>query len=117
MCSIFATCSTVYACSGFSPPSIWRTASCSSRWHFRRPFLVPVNVVYRRSRSAQVDPEQSPDHDGDQAWRHVAHLHVARFLTDGDDHDCEQYEDERKNGEDDQDQHGKHQLSTPLLMI
>jgi hypothetical protein len=38
-------------------------------------------------------------------------------LSDSDDYDCEQYEDERNNGEDDQDQHGKHQLSAPLPMI
>jgi hypothetical protein len=69
------------------------------------------------SRPAQVDPEQSPDHDGNQAWCHVAHLRIARFLPDSDDNDREQYEYERENGEDNQDQHGKHQLSAPLPMI
>ena len=38
-------------------------------------------------------------------------------LPYSEDNDCEQYEDERENGADNQGQHGKHQLSAPLLMI
>jgi hypothetical protein len=71
----------------------------------------------RGSRPAQVDPEQSPDHAGDQAWRHVVELHVTRFLPYSDDHDGKQDQDERDCGDDNHDQRGKHQLSTPLPMI
>jgi hypothetical protein len=78
---------------------------------------VAVSVVCRGSWSTQVDPEQLPDHDGNQAWRFVAHLRVARLLPNSDDNDCEQDQDEHGDGEDNQDQHGKHQLSAPLPMI
>ena len=47
----------------------------------------------------------------------VAHLRVARFLPYSDDNDGKQDQDEHDNGEDNQDQHSKHQLSAPLLMI
>jgi hypothetical protein len=47
----------------------------------------------------------------------VAHLHVARFLPDSDHNDRQQDQDQYDNGEDNQDEHGKHQLSASLLMI
>jgi len=78
---------------------------------------VTVIVICRGTRSAYVDPEQAPDHDGDQAWRHVAHFHVAWLLPYSDDNDSKQDQDEGDCGEDNQDQYGKHQLSAPLLMI
>ena len=77
----------------------------------------PVIAVCRGRRSAYVDPEQATNHDSNQAWRDVAHLHVTRFLPYGDDNDGKHDQDERDCGEDDQDQRGKHQLSTPMLMI
>ena len=78
---------------------------------------MPVGAARGRIRSAQVNPEQSPNHDRDQAWCHVVHLRVARFLPYSDDNDREQYEDKCESGDDSQDQHGKHQLSALLLMI
>jgi hypothetical protein len=68
-------------------------------------------------RLAQVDPEHPPYHDGDQAWRHVAHLRVSWFLPYSDDNDDKQDQDEHGGGEDNQDQRGKHQLPAPLPMI
>jgi hypothetical protein len=47
----------------------------------------------------------------------VAHLRVARFLPDSDYNDRQQDQDQHDNGEDNQDQYDKHQLSAPLLMI
>jgi hypothetical protein len=81
------------------------------------PSSCPVGAVCRGSRSAYVDPEQSPNHDGDQARRYVAHLRVTRFLPYSDDHDGKQDQDERAAAKTANDQRGKHQLSAPLPMI
>src|SRR5580704_16908556 len=103
MCSIFATCSTVYACSGYSPPLAVRLGCCP------RPRRGPGWIAFPLfgsadrgwSRPTYGESGQAPDQASDRTRRDVAELCATRFLPDADDNDSEQDQDERYCREDD----------------